>query len=161
MATPGYMWIKDEYGNPINGIVNVSGRENSIEVTGFQHKIYIPNDRDTGALTGTRKHEPFIVTKTFCSASPILYKACCSGKTLQHIKVSWYQINDQGQEEEYFRHELQNARVVSVNPEMLDIKDKQRENYGHLEHLALRYERIEWNYVDGNISTFDEWNIKA
>ena len=161
MAVPGYMWVQDEYGNPIDGIATVSGREKSIEVLGFKHNIYIPNDRDTGMLTGTRKHEPFAVTKTFCSASPILYKACCSGKTLLEVKVSWYRINNQGQEEEYFRHVLRNARIVAVNPEMIDIKDKRSETYGHLEHVALRYERIEWTYLDGNISAFDEWNIKV
>ena len=161
MAVPGYMWMRDEYGNPIEGTATVSGRERSVEILGFKHKIYIPNDRDTGVLTGTRKHEPFIVTKTFCSASPILYKSCCSGKTLQEVKLSWYRINDQGREEEYYRHVLKNARVVSIEPEMMDIKDKMRESYGHLEQLSLRYERIEWTYLDGNISAFDEWNIKV
>lgn len=161
MAIPGYMWLVDEQGAPINGTAKVSGREQSVEVLGFSHKIYIPNDQDTGALTGTRKHEAFEIVKTFCSASPILYKACCSGKTLREVKLSWYRINERGQEEEYFRHNLTNARVVVTTPRMDDIKDKSKENYGHLERIAFRYEKITWTYLDGNITTTDEWNMRA
>ncbi len=161
MAIPGYMWITDDHGAPIEGTVKISGREHSIEVQGFSHEIYIPNDSDTGSLTGTRKHEPFTIMKNFCSATPILYKACCSGRLLQHVKLCWYQINDQGQEHEYFRHELTNARVVSMKPAMQDIKDKSKEAYGHLEQVAFRYEKILWQYLDGNISSEDEWTNKG
>lgn len=161
MAIPGYMWITDDQGNPVNGPVKIKNRESSIEVIGFHHEIYIPNDQDTGVLTGTRKHDPFVITKTFCGASPIINKACCSGKTLQQVKLSWYQINDEGHEKEYFRHVLTNAKVVSVKPQMEDIKDKSKQAYGHLENIAFRYEKIEWTYLDGNITADDQWTIKA
>lgn len=160
MAVPGYMWITDDQGLPVEGNSKVLGRKGSIEVLGFDHRIYIPNDTDTGALTGTRKHEPFVVRKSFCSASPLLYKSCCSGSTLNEIRLSWYQISNQGQEEEYFRHVLTNAKVVCVHPLMEDIKDKSKEAYGHLEKIAFRYEKIEWTYLDGNISTSDQWSHK-
>ena len=87
MAIPGYMWIKDESGNEIKGTVTVSSREGSTEVLGFRHNIYIPSDRDTGVLTGTRKHDPYIVLKAFCNQTPILNKACASGKTLKEVIV--------------------------------------------------------------------------
>lgn len=59
MAIPAYMWIKDDQGNQIEGPITVQGREQSVEVLGFDHELRIPTDNDTGALTGTRKHEPF------------------------------------------------------------------------------------------------------
>jgi len=161
MAIPGYMWIKDDQGNDIKGPVKVKGRENSIEVLNFNHEVRIPTDPDTGALTSTRKHEPFVITKAFCGATPILNKACTSGKTLQSIKLSWYRINDKGQEEEYFRHTLTNAKVVSVKPVVEDIKERNKEKYGHLEDIAFRYEKIQWEYLDGNISTQDIWTEKT
>ncbi len=161
MAIPGYMWIYDEQGNQINSDSQVSGRENTAEVLGFLHEIYIPSDTDTGTLTGTRKHEPFTVLKTFCPASPILNKACCSGKTLQKVQVSWFRINDAGQEEEYFRHTLSNVKVVSVQPVIDDIKDKSKQTYGHQEKISFRYQTIQWEYLDGNISTDDTWTDKG
>ena len=102
-----------------------------------------------------------MVTKVFDSASPILNKACCSGKTLQEVKLSWYRINAQGQEEEYFQHVLNNAKVVAVEPVMADIKDKSKESKGHLENVAFRYEKIRWKYLDGNIATEDQWSEKV
>lgn len=160
MAVPGYMWIKDDNGHDLKGSSTVFDREGSVEILGFDHRIYIPNDADTGALTGTRKHEPFVVQKTFCGVSPILYKACCSGATLVEVKLSWYRINDQGQEVEYFRHLLTNAKVVSIHPLMEDIKDKTKESYGHLEKIAFRYEKIQWHHLEGNINTSDQWSQK-
>lgn len=157
MAIPAYMWIHDEQGSLIKSTAKVRGRENSAEIIGLAHRVYIPTDQDTGALMSTRKHEPFMVLKQFCSASPILYKACCSGKTLREVRVSWYRIDHAGHEEEYFRHTLNNAKVVAVEPIMDDIKDKTKESYGHVERIAFRYEKIRWEYLDGNIATEDQW----
>lgn len=161
MPIPAYMWVTDDQGNLIKSTSQVQGREHSAEIIGLQHRVYIPTDCDTGALMSTRKHEPFIVLKQFCSASPDLYKSCASGKTLQQVKVSWYRINDKGQEEEYFRHTLTNAKVVSVEPAMDDIKDKTKESYGHLEKVAFRYQKIRWEYLDGNIASEDQWSERS
>ena len=37
--------------------------------------LYIPTDNNTGKLTGTRIHTPFLFTKEIDSSSPYLYKA--------------------------------------------------------------------------------------
>lgn len=161
MAIPGYMWITDDQGNQVKSNSDVNGRTGAAEVLGFDHRVYIPSDPDTGALTGTRKHEPFTVTKAFCPASPVLAKACASGKTLKEVKISWYHINDTGQEEEYYRHTLTHVKVVSVEPKMREIKSKANETYGHLENVSFRYQTIKWEYLDGNISSTDTWNEKT
>ncbi len=161
MAIPGYMWITDEQGNLVESTVTIQGREHSAEVVDFHHEIRIPSDADTGKLTGTRKHEPLTVIKEFCSASPILAKACCDGKTLQEVKISWYRINDAGTEEEYFRHTLTGVKVVSFKPIVHDVKAKAKEKYGHLEQIQFRYQTIRWEYLDGNITTQDTWTNKA
>ena len=161
MAIPGYMFITDDQGNNVNGTVKVKGREKSMEVLSCLHEVRIPTDADTGRLTGTRKHEPFTIVKEFDSGTPVLNKACSSGKTLNQVKVSWYKINDKGAEEEYFRHTLTNAKVVSVKPIVQDVKADSKERYGHLEQVAFRYVKIQWEYLDGNISTYDEWTEKT
>jgi len=157
MAIPAYLWIKDEQGAAVKSTVTIKGREGSAEVLAFHHEIYIPSDKDSGALMGTRKHEAFIVRKQFCSASPILYKACCAGKTLQEISVAWYHIDKDGKEQEYFRHHLQQVKVVSIKPVVDNVKDQSKEHYGHLEEVAFRYGSIQWQYHDGNIVTQDSW----
>jgi type VI secretion system secreted protein Hcp len=161
MAIPGYMYITDDQGSPVKGTVKVKGRENSVEVMSFFHEIRIPTDADTGRLTGTRKHEPFVIVKEFDSSTPILNKACSAGKTLNQVKINWYRINPKGAEEAYFRHTLSNAKVVSVKPIVNDVKDPTKEKYGHLEKVAFRYDKIQWEYLDGNIATYDEWTEKG
>ncbi len=161
MAIPGYLWMTDEQGNQIKSTVKINGREGSAEIIDFRHEIRIPSDLDTGKLTGTRKHEALKIVKEFCSASPILAKACCDGKTLKQVKISWYHINNSGSEEEYFRHTLEDVKVVSTKPIVHDVKAKDKEKYGHLEEIAFRYKTIKWEYLDGNISTQDTWTDKA
>ncbi|MEN8141294.1 MAG: Hcp family type VI secretion system effector [Thermodesulfobacteriota bacterium] len=157
MAIPAYMWIKDDQGSTIDGPVAVSGREQSIEVLGFDHELRIPTDNDTGSLTGTRKHEPFELLKAFDNASPYLYKAVSKGQTLKQVVLSWYRIDDTGNETEYFRHKLEDVKITSVSPCMHNVKDVDKERYPHLEKVSMRYAKITWTYVDGNIEFADSW----
>jgi type VI secretion system secreted protein Hcp len=157
MAIPAYMWIKDDQGNTVDGSVTVSDREGSIEVLGFDHELRIPTDSDTGALTGTRKHEPFVFLKAFDAATPYLYKACSNGQTLKELTLRWFRIDDTGTEKEYFRHTLSDVKITSVKPVMHNVKDLDKERFPHLEEVAVRYGRITWTYTDGNIEFTDSW----
>ena len=157
MAIPAYMWIKDDQGSEIEGSVSIADREGSIEVLHFDHELRIPTDGDTGSLTGTRKHEPFVFTKGFDSASPYLYKACSNGQTLKELVLRWSRIDDTGTEKEYFRHTLKDVKITSVKPVMHNVKDIDKESYPHLEEVSARYAAITWTYVDGNIEFSDSW----
>ena len=161
MAIPVYLWLKDDGGADIKGSVDVQDREGSIEVVAQEHNLYIPTDNNTGKLTGTRIHTPFLFTKEIDSSSPYLYKAVTTGQTLKSAEFKWYRINDAGQEVEYFNTTHENVKVVKVNPLMHDIKDPAYEKHNHLEQIELRYEKITWTYKDGNIIHSDSWNERA
>jgi len=45
-----------------------------------------------------------------------------------------------------------------VVPVMYNTKDPDFEKQGHIEHVGLRYEKIDWHYLDGNIKHADSWN---
>ena len=102
MAIPVHMFIKDDGGAVNRGGSDVMHREGSIELRGVQHLLSIPTDNNTGKLTGTRQHAPFMFEKEIDSASPYLYKAVATGQTLKEAEIKWYRISDAGQEEEYF-----------------------------------------------------------
>ncbi|PKE29214.1 type VI secretion system tube protein Hcp [Rahnella sp. AA] len=157
MAIPSYLWLKDDGGNNIKGSVDVSGREGSIEIIEFAHSLSSPIDGNTGKITGLRKHSPMIVVKEFDMSSPYLYKAVSSGQTLKSAEVKWYQINDAGQEVEYFNMFLENVRIASVSPLMHNIKNSATEKFNHMESLQLTYEKVTWTFKDGNISHSDSW----
>lgn len=131
MAIPVYLWLKDDGGADIKGSVDVKDRVGSIEVVAQEHNLYIPTDNNTGKLTGTRIHTPFLFTKEIDASSPYLYKAVTTGQTLRRAEFKWYRINDAGQEVEYFNTTLHNVKVVKVNPVMYDIKDPAKEKHNH------------------------------
>lgn len=160
MASPAYMTVYDENGLALHGNVKILDRQNTVEVLAFDHEVYIPTDQDTGSLTSTRKHDPFIITKSFGPLSPDLYKACCDGKTLQRITLDWYKVDNNGKERKYFSHRLDNVKVVSVRPVMRHIKDRKNDHHVHEEQVALRYERITWLYHDGNKQADDSWDAR-
>lgn len=160
MAIPAYMEVFDDQGTKIEGDVQISGREGTVEVLSFDHSVRIPTDPHSGALTGTRKHESLKILKKFDAASPYLYKACCTGQTLKKVVISWYEINDSGSEKEYFQHELEDVKVTAVSPIMHNVKDMDKERYPHLEEVCLRYAKIKWVYMEGGLEYSDSWNEK-
>jgi type VI secretion system secreted protein Hcp len=161
MASPIYIWLNDESGNPVKGSSTVQGRENSIEAIDLQHEIFMPTDKNTGGLTGVRIHSALTYVASIDASVPILLDACARGKALQSAKMVFYDINTQGSEGEYYRIELQNARVTSVKTIVDDIKDERNERKTHRVQVDLRYEKITWHYQDGNIQASDEWAKRA
>jgi len=158
MAIPVYMFLTDDAGNTIKGSVDVKGREHSIEVLGLHHGVSLPTDDASGKLTGKPTHLTYLIEKEIDSSSPYLYQALSAGKNLKSAELKFYRINHAGQEEEYFNTLLEDIKVVTVLPLMHDIKDGTKEKFNHMEAVELRYKKITWHYLDGNIIHSDSWN---
>lgn len=156
MAIPVHLFLKDDSGAMIRGGSDVAGREGSIELRDLIHNLCIPTDTATGALTGTRQHSAFCLTKAIDSSSPYLYKAVATGQTLQNAELKFYNIDYAGQEVEYFNIFMEGVKVISITPVMHDTRDCP--GTGHLENIQLRYAKITWRIVDGNIQYTDAWN---
>ena len=156
MAIPGNMWIYDDGGALIKGGCDVADREFSIEFKGFHHNLSIPTDNATGKPTGTRQHSPMIIVKEFDYSSPYLYKAVATGQNLKSAEIKWYKISDAGQEVEYFNILMEGVKVISITPIMHDTRDCP--GTGHMENVSLRYAKITWKILDGNIQYTDAWN---
>jgi type VI secretion system secreted protein Hcp len=152
MPTPAYMKIEG-----IPGSVEVSGREETVQVLAFDHELHMPVDRKDGKTTGTRVHGNFNFTKNYDKSSPELYNCLCNGKVIPKIELFWYEVKPTGAEEIYFTHVLEDVRVVQINAIMPDVDAPTNENYKHMERVAFRYEKITWRYEDGNIEFSDSW----
>lgn len=156
MAVPVHLFLKDDGGAMIRGGSDVAKREGSIELRDLIHNLSIPTDGATGKLTGTRQHSAFSLTKAIDSSSPYLYKAVATGQTLQSAELKFYHINDAGQEVEYFNILMEGVKVISITPIMHDTIDCP--GTGHMENVSLRYAKITWKILDGNIQFSDAWN---
>ncbi len=53
---------------------------------------------------------------------------------------------------------LDNVVVVSNCSLIYDINDDYSESRNHLESIELRYEKLKWHFLDGNIIHSDSWN---
>jgi type VI secretion system secreted protein Hcp len=155
MAIPAYMEVEG-----IQRSVTVAGREGTVEILEFNHRVYLPTDRDTGSITGTRKHEPLIIHKAFDKSSALFYQRVTTGEVIPKITIRWYQVTDQGEEKPYFTHELTGVQVASVRSYMFNVKDPSKEQYVHQEEISLRYQKITWTFLDGNLIHTDDWNSR-
>jgi type VI secretion system secreted protein Hcp len=95
--------------------------------------------------------------KTFDASSPYLFKACCDGQKLQQAVIRWYNIDDAGQEREYYEHVLEGVKINSYSPGMENTKNPKFEKIPHIEAVSLRYEKLTHTFLDGNISHSDSW----
>jgi type VI secretion system secreted protein Hcp len=151
MAIPLHLTLTDDDGAIVKGSSRVVGREGSIEVLSFNHALHVLADSCTGKLMGGRVHDPIVIVKEIDRSSPVLYMAVARGKTFRSGVLRWYRIVDGGTEEEYFRMEMTNVKVVSVSPHVANIKDEASRTQNHLESVAFLYEKITWTYLDGNL----------
>ena len=153
MPTPAYADFKD-----FPGSFQGEGREDTVEVLAFNHEVHIPTDPNDGTTTGTRVHHAMTLVKNYDKASPKLYEYLCNGKEIPEMEIHWYTIKpDTGEETEYFTHKLENVIVVGMKPWMPNTKDPATEQYKHMEEVSLRYGKITWTFVDGNIEYTDSW----
>ena len=157
MASPAYLSITDEQGAKVTADVAINGREGTAEIIAFDYDVSIPSDKNTGALTAVRKHNTATMTKTYDSASPVLFDACCRGKTFKQMVLHWYKISNSGSEVEYFRHTLTNVKVVKVRHFVQNVKDPHFDALGHQEQVSVRFQKIEMSHPDGNIHASDDW----
>lgn len=137
------------YSDGIVGSNTKAGRADSSVVVEFSHEVYSPVDTQMGTISGARVHGAAVVMKEVDAATAPLYQACCTGQTLEELRVEWFRINPQGQEELYFTHTLSNVKVASVEILLPNTKDPSREQYRHLEKLQLLYEKMNWKHEDG------------
>jgi type VI secretion system secreted protein Hcp len=144
MALEGALYFSDG----IVGSNTKGGREGTSAVIEFNHSVYSPVDAQMGRVSGARVHAPAEIIKEMDTSSASLYKACCTGETLDELKVEWYRIVD-GKETLYFTHTLTNVKVASVEQILPNTKDPSKEQYVHLERLKLLYEKINWKHEEG------------
>lgn len=68
-----------------------------------------------------------------------------------------YRILDAGLEAEYFNILMENVKITGITPNL----HPGSMTGTHLENIEIRYESIQWKYVDGNIVFKDSWNTRC
>ncbi|WP_370964959.1 Hcp family type VI secretion system effector [Enterobacter wuhouensis] len=159
MSLPAYLFLYDENGMLLNGGSLASGREGSVEVMSSSYGINQPVDPHTGRMGGTRQHEPFIIHKQLDKLSPLFALYVCEGRRLQKAVIRYYETTDAGIEREVYRVTMESVVIMSVNANHTYIPGSN--NHNMVETVRLRYNSIEWHYLDGMIKYGDAWSKPA
>ncbi|EHS7647099.1 type VI secretion system tube protein Hcp [Salmonella enterica] len=159
MSLPAYLFIYDENGMLLNSGGLSLGREGAIEVMSSSYGISQPVDANTGRMTGTRQHAPYIIHKQIDKVTPLLNNYACLGKRLQKAVISYYEVNDAGLEREVYRVTMTDVVIAFVNANHTYIPGSHNPNM--LESIGLRFNMIEWFYLEGMIKYDDAWSRPA
>jgi type VI secretion system secreted protein Hcp len=132
------------------------GHEDEIYVLAVDSEVTIPTDPQSGQPRGQRSHKPFVVTKMFDKASPLLWQALCNGETLQ-ISIDFYRTSTKGGQELYFTIKLTDAIVVDMKGYFKNPQLPENAHLGQLEDVSFVYRAIQWTHTVAGTSGQDDW----
>ena len=157
MALNAYLTIKGQKQGDIRGSVTQKGRESSIQVHSFSHEILISRDAASGLPTGKRTHKGFVILKEVDKSSPLLWNALVENENLAEWTLDFWEVSATALEKRIYSINLTNASIASMRESMLDNEDAANAEYTLLEEISFTYQRIEWVWIDGDISAQDNW----
>ncbi len=141
----------------IDGSSEVKGREGTVEVLAFEHLVEVPVDVKDATATGTRRHGAVQLTADIDKATTGLIECTCSSKAIPTVEIDFYMIGDDGKQTKYYSVKLENSRVTSAKMWFPNVDDAPTKSYKHLMTYDLRYEKITWTFLDGNLEFSDAW----
>lgn len=159
MALSGYLTLTGTRHGPITGSVTQKGREGSIEVIALYHEIKAPRDPVTGRPKGKRMHKPFTITKPVDRSSPFLYSILTQNENLTDVTLRLFRPHPSGVERHAFTVRLMNASISWIQLRMLDTRQARYAKVPEIEEVSFAYQRIEWVWMEGNISADDDWEF--
>lgn len=159
MALSGYLSLSGTRTGEINGSVTQKGREGTIEVISISHDIVSPRDPASGRPTGKRMHKPLTITKPVDRASPFLYSVLTNNENLTGVMIRLFRPSPSGVEKHAFTIHLLNATISSIQLRMMNNRTPRFMKMPEVEDVSFAYQRIEWTWVDGNITADDDWEI--
>jgi type VI secretion system secreted protein Hcp len=141
----------------IEGSCQVKGREGTVEVLEYNHIVEIPVDVKDSSATGTRRHGPVKLVANVDKATTGLMECVCTSKAIPTVELAFFQIGDDGKQTHYYNVKLENVRVTNTRMWFPNVDDAPTKSYKHMVDYELRYEKITWTFMDGNLEFSDAW----
>lgn len=157
MALSAYLKLTGKSQGSIQGPVTEAGREEMIEVFGWNHAIISPLDTTTGMARGRRQHNAITITKPIDRTTPSLMRAFVTNEPFTSWTLEIWQTDMTGMMSCQFRIELANAVINSVTMEQLNNQHPEHAAIGVREHMSFIYQKIVWNWVESGAMAEDSW----
>jgi len=159
MPMPIHMTLKGQTSGEIKGSCTQKGREGSILIFAFDHDILSPRDIASGLPTGKRQHKPVLVTKEIDKSSPLLYTVLCNNENLTEVVFKFWKPSASGKEVQYYTIKLTNANIAARKTYFPNMLIAENTKLPHLEEVSFTYQKIEWTFEDGGITSEDDWEV--
>jgi type VI secretion system secreted protein Hcp len=127
----------------ITGTIEVTGRVQrsfSAPIVGLSHEIVSPRDAATGFPTGKRQHRPVEIRKAVDRTTPLLVQALLTNENLTNVRIA-----------------ILDGRATTMTIELQNASVASRSQRGREERLAFVYQKVTWTWVDGGVTTQDDW----
>jgi type VI secretion system secreted protein Hcp len=147
-----YATIKGKVQGSIKGGVTTASFQGQIHVDTVDFGVGVPTDVASGRPIGKRVAKPLQITKPMDQASPCLHQACVTNEVLTEVNISWVV---EGQDHKAFTTvKLTNAIISSFG----------NESSGHgsfVDKVSFTYTKIEFTWIDGGITSTDDWTSSS
>jgi type VI secretion system secreted protein Hcp len=160
MALNAYLRLKGEEQGEIQGSVTQAGLEGTIMVIAAEHSLTRPLDAAKGLPTSQRTHVPFKITKEVDKASPLLYAALIASEKFAEWELQFYRFSQTAaQDQNNFTVKLTNAVITEIESVLPNNKDPDLTKLEQYEVVSFVYHKIEWTWVDGGLTSEDDWTV--
>lgn len=157
MESAGYMQVNASKQGTIAGSSLRKNRENLINLYSFNHQVSASWQAHSHISNGEIIHAPISITKEIDRSTPKLFQAMVEKEVL-NIELEWFRFNVNGKEERYFKIELKDAQLLSINQMMPEIGDKRSEQLRLMESIFIAYSEITWSWGPfGDIAYQTNW----
>ena len=156
MPNPSYAYF-----DGIEGSCTQEGREGSVTILEMDHLVEINVDVKDATATGTRRHGAVSLIANIDKATPLLEECVCTSKTIPTVKLEFWNINEEGREVNYYNILMEKVRIVKSRTYFPNVDDQATTAYKHMKKYDMRYDKITWEFTDGNLSFSDEWKKPA
>jgi type VI secretion system secreted protein Hcp len=102
------------------------------------------------------------ITKEIDRSTPLLYQALVNNESFTEVVLRFFgpDMKGTGKEIQIYTIKLTNANIISIVDDMANIKIAENIKLPLLEMISFTYQRIEWTWNDGDITSADSWEMK-
>jgi type VI secretion system secreted protein Hcp len=146
-----FMTLSGQKSGAVKGSVTQKGRENSIQVTGFDDEIISPRDPASGLPSGKRQHKPVTVTFELDQSAPILFNMMSTNENITQLEIKFWHPAPTGVETQFYTVKLTNANIAQIRTAT------DATTHNTMLEVSFTYQKIQWTWVDGGITATDSW----
>ncbi|MBL8134974.1 MAG: type VI secretion system tube protein Hcp [Anaerolineae bacterium] len=125
----------------------------------FVYEVEAPRVAASGRTRGSRKHSPVVFVKSWGAASPQLFQAMITNELLKTVLFEFVKPDAEGVDRVYHTIKLFEASILSIKHEINPSKSDNFPDHPAIERVALTFQRIEIENLEGKTIAADEWSM--